>query len=188
MKITPGMSAKILEMNARGKSAAVIANALDGRVTRQAVLAHLKVKGVAKVAAGAVGEPSEAAPQARPRRAAERATALAGVAADPSTMGIDDLRDLATKLRPAVFEMVDGLTTGVVGSTQFVGPTKLLVELVERIDALTPKPPPDPEADPFNVEASKRVVAKIDRAVKAAEEHLRCVHCDKHPWREGASE
>jgi hypothetical protein len=165
------MSAKIVEMSSRGKSAAQVANALDGKVTRQAVLAHLKVKGLR-------GQPPKT-----PKAAADEGAAIVATLAATPGAGIDFLRGLESRLRTVVEVLLLAVEQLEANPTQFKAILDAHIGLVERIDAMTPRPPPDPELDPFNVESRRRLVSKLDRAVKAHEEKLRCVHCGEHPWR-----
>jgi hypothetical protein len=171
--IGPALAAKIAEIVATGEtSPTAIAKALEGRVTRQAIYAHLKKR------TRVLGQPEPTAGQSE----REPETEAVEVLGEGLGGGLVDVRrrlERTRKLLDRLEPMIENLTCP---PATWVALGKFEADLAERVQALTPPEPPDPERDPVNVDATKRVVAKLARAIAAAEKKLVCQNCGKRPW------
>jgi hypothetical protein len=165
-KITPAMAAKIRASAAEGRGASEIARELGGKVSRQAVSAML----------------AKSKSKRTPAVASMASMTTSATVLVPEGSDREFLRSTANDLRAAVRELAPGLRTGDVQPQGFRAVLDSLVGLVERLDALDPPPPPDPALDPFNLEARRRVVSKLDRAVRAAEQTFKCAACGESPY------
>lgn len=162
--MTPAVRARIKELLGLNWTPRAIVKDLGGVVTTRTIeLQRARLQ--ARTAQASV---SAKAPASAPLQVASVAERLLGE--DVSEFG---LPTIVARLRSttALVEMTSALIPkNELAPATHVALVKLESDLAERIENLRPKPPPDPELDPANVEATRRVVAKIADMVKRFEE------------------
>lgn len=163
--IKPAMSARIRELVDEGKKPTEIARALGGKVSRQAVSGHCRKL---RLDVAGKGPPATASTKVALPKVAAAADRLLR-APMPDDIGLPDLErrlrsttQLANQCEPLVI-------TGVVAASTHVAVVRLEGELAERVETLRPKPPPDPEADPVNKEATEKLMRRLGQTIAAQE-------------------
>ncbi len=172
-KDSPDRVKRMRELHAQGASAREIGTALG--VSHKTVIRWLESHGGA-VAQGA----AKRAPALRPSRAPElsEVTALLDDVESP----LEVIRRRRQQIRAALEANFDATTTGAFPMTIFERLAKLETFYLAEEARHTPPEPPDPEKDPHNIEASRRLATMLRALVDQAETDSKCVHCGKAPF------
>ena len=176
-KITPNIAQRISDLHDLNWTSSRICRDLAGVVSAKAIEAHRKAKLVPgpprKVgrppANATVAPPPPSAPVHIESAAARLLRAGEALLADPDS----GASFIARRLRETS-RLVDLLSENIEKGSANAQLYGLLVNiesrLAERVEAMRPKPPPDPDSDPANIEATARLVGDFERLVRIAEE------------------
>lgn len=171
--ISPKLASRILDLAKDGHKPTAIAKELGGAVTRQAIDAFLKRK----------RSPGIVHRDPKPANVVDEAEAALGEAdAGDASGGAVDVARRLVKVTALVDKLEPGLLTDTVSPALYEKLVKLEADLSERLEGMRPATPPDPETDVANRSAADRLVAKIERSVRVAEERAVCSNCGRRPW------
>lgn len=165
--ITPLLAARIKELVQLGWSSARICEDLGGAVSRQAIDYHRKTR------LRSVRAPGEVAPASVPVQLEERVRRA--VAAQETVDGVEEVQSLLEDTKELLELIRPSVRDGAIRTSEWATLVKLATELAERVEAMKPKPPPDPALDPANVEAKRKFLAIADRYLEAGREKRRKV-------------
>ncbi len=174
-KDSPDRVKRMRELYANGASAREIGSALG--VSHKTVIRWLESHG------GKKPEPGGLKALARAELAKPAAAAASELLEDVGTEApLEVLRRRRQQIRMAIEENFDATTTGAFPMTIFERLAKLEVYYLAEEARHTPPEPPDPDKDPHNIDANRRMAAMLGALIDQAETDTKCAHCGKHPF------
>lgn len=163
-RITPMLAKRIGELAALKWTASRICADLGGVVSRQAIDAHLQ-----KTTKGPPRGSVDGAPMAPQTPPVQLAGELAAVLGPSEEVGLVDVERRLRRTSRLADTTEAAIADGQLAPGVHVAVVNLETNLAERVEAMRPRPPPDPEDDPVNQEATRKLMARLDKTLAEAE-------------------